>query len=1245
MKKRILSMLMLLVMILLCGFITAKASNEQTQDGISVSIKTDKDSYTKDEPIQVDIVITNTNSYDISNIYVKKLLPEGVKLEEGVALEEEIDILRAGEQKICQAIAYVDDSFFGHEEEESSEASSDSEKESTPTDNNSAGSAEENSSEVNHSVSSNNVQPVNTEKIQISPEIITPTADVVPTADKKRNLEFTPEVLKNKNTLLSDENSNVEITGELYVESSEAMNSETQVSETVTDKEEHVRLEEEQNALAESVEQEEKNTNASKIILIVVIIILVICILIIFRKGQGNKALSILLCASIITPIFAQLTVNAQELIHRRTVSAEKIIYIDSKEVTIQAEISFVIPEKEDNSSSGDSDDKEEVVFADGVIVDEISQQKDYELIKNEDGRCTVIIEYNEDTSLIKEGSIFVLPSNEENMFCTSLVAKEIHQLGQKMKIICERPSSISDVLESINIEGTAIAVDYDHIEMLSDMFTIVDETTPQTTYGLKKGRSIYEEEIDNLYTKKFEIKDDSTIDNTVISGSFTFSISEVYAMLDVDFKSLKPKVNAFEVLVTEDFSSEFDLNFESSSEIIEEEICKIPIKIDKLGLVQVEFVVSLVIDVEGNAHLEFSNAYENGVEYHDGKFNPIANQKEPELIVSSQIKGSFGPKCEVNLVLFNDLDIFDDVDIFDDDDLFDDDDPFDDDDTFDDDDPFDVFGVCFKLFVNFVWSKEMHKLPNEGYLYCDDIKTNLSFIFELNEETLLVSTLYDLCDIKLSYEIELFNADNSPLFFHWHFENGVKVDECSLDGKVEGYVRNAFDRTPIKGARVYIRYSNNVNFIDDIVTDQNGYFCFEKLTKGSSYEIYVYSEGYSVIDDWNNFSKSFYLSNDPLNLNIDMLPSQDLVNFVINTQRDIVNGVTFDGNISYVSKVIIREGWNNVDGEILYENRLYNYKELHYYETQNNSVTVSGAEIFLRLPKGKYTITVSIDGYMDNTQYIELKANDDNSNQRFHFNMIPKDTEEKVILMECGDYPPFSTNVVPTIVARNKKTGESKILVGTRSFSEYKNNGEKIAMSKYVAAVLYKPDSEYTYSFYIDMVKEASDYYKELTRNVRIFKGGKLVEQLNVPYQEYYMCHVFDYDPSTEQFTIYNKLYDRSNNSYEALWNIIDPNKQKVALLSENLLDEQLLVDESVTEEDTEEENISEMESVEEDYNTTEEIEENEITSEEVSEDESCSEETTEEANAEEESEEVTLLQPLTEDSENYEDGLNKIE
>lgn len=133
MKKRIIPVIMLLIMTLLCGFITVLAAESKTQDGISVSIYTDKEQYKKDESIIVDIVIKNMNSFDLKDVNVRKILPEGVRLSEGIELEETIDVLYAGEERILTATASVDKDFVGGVEESSSEEVSNPENDETPS--------------------------------------------------------------------------------------------------------------------------------------------------------------------------------------------------------------------------------------------------------------------------------------------------------------------------------------------------------------------------------------------------------------------------------------------------------------------------------------------------------------------------------------------------------------------------------------------------------------------------------------------------------------------------------------------------------------------------------------------------------------------------------------------------------------------------------------------------------------------------------------------------------------------------------------------------------------------------------------------------------------------------------------------------------------------------------------------------------------------------------------------------------
>lgn len=62
--------------------LNASAASVGTQDGLEVSILTDKDTYTADEEILVSVSIKNTNTYEVKGISIETILPEGLDGEE-----------------------------------------------------------------------------------------------------------------------------------------------------------------------------------------------------------------------------------------------------------------------------------------------------------------------------------------------------------------------------------------------------------------------------------------------------------------------------------------------------------------------------------------------------------------------------------------------------------------------------------------------------------------------------------------------------------------------------------------------------------------------------------------------------------------------------------------------------------------------------------------------------------------------------------------------------------------------------------------------------------------------------------------------------------------------------------------------------------------------------------------------------------------------------------------------------------
>jgi len=77
--KRVLEALVLLSALFICTFpLSACATETVTQDGLSVTLTTDKDIYSSGELIKATLKIRNTNDYPIRNIRAKILVPDGM---------------------------------------------------------------------------------------------------------------------------------------------------------------------------------------------------------------------------------------------------------------------------------------------------------------------------------------------------------------------------------------------------------------------------------------------------------------------------------------------------------------------------------------------------------------------------------------------------------------------------------------------------------------------------------------------------------------------------------------------------------------------------------------------------------------------------------------------------------------------------------------------------------------------------------------------------------------------------------------------------------------------------------------------------------------------------------------------------------------------------------------------------------------------------------------------------------------
>ena len=107
MNKRVkgLSIIITVLIAFICFSSNASATEVQ-QDGLKVSISTDKETYNSNEDIQIKVTVTNTNSYSVNNVSLETLLPEGLKLKNSNTYLL-LETIEAGESTELQTTAVL----------------------------------------------------------------------------------------------------------------------------------------------------------------------------------------------------------------------------------------------------------------------------------------------------------------------------------------------------------------------------------------------------------------------------------------------------------------------------------------------------------------------------------------------------------------------------------------------------------------------------------------------------------------------------------------------------------------------------------------------------------------------------------------------------------------------------------------------------------------------------------------------------------------------------------------------------------------------------------------------------------------------------------------------------------------------------------------------------------------------------------------------------------------------------------
>ncbi|MGN0521924.1 MAG: S8 family serine peptidase, partial [Eubacterium sp.] len=109
MKKSLKCLSVILVMLItLFSFSVTALAQTTEQDGLQVSLTTDKQSYSLNEDIEITVSVTNTNDFTVEDVSIEALLPDNFELKDSKqeTSAKAID-LKAGEQTTLSVIAVV----------------------------------------------------------------------------------------------------------------------------------------------------------------------------------------------------------------------------------------------------------------------------------------------------------------------------------------------------------------------------------------------------------------------------------------------------------------------------------------------------------------------------------------------------------------------------------------------------------------------------------------------------------------------------------------------------------------------------------------------------------------------------------------------------------------------------------------------------------------------------------------------------------------------------------------------------------------------------------------------------------------------------------------------------------------------------------------------------------------------------------------------------------------------------------
>lgn len=742
-----------------------------------------------------------------------------------------------------------------------------------------------------------------------------------------------------------------------------------------------------------------------------------------------------------------------------------------------------------------EADFKDEVTVRSEVMEFE---DMDYSAELNDNGTYTAIIENNDSTAEITDGSIIILPANDSYINGITFQVQSVSEIGDELTLICTVPA-LEDVIEDFDFAGNATA-DIANLT-LADGVTAKYDPNGTIVSGDDSELSPFDvgDEYENLFpgTLTFDLVKQEIEDTGItVSGSFEFEIPKVTAKakgkllggLSIDeltfsiTNSIKLKGEA-----------EYDLGIpESSFDVTtgnakfgtgKTELGRLPIKLGASGL-SLDFVFFANFDVSGTISISYTIENTNGFQYKDGAFRIIKD---------------FGSECEsikINAGAKIGLGLAARISLF---------------------SVFDLAGVDFHaglgLNAKFVAHEDI-----DPDLYCGDAAVFLYATLELDEDTIIIDLVKNV--FGLSWKWEIFTEDNSPLKLSCHIENGQWVDSCTYGkGHILGAVKDAETGEAIGGARIMIYNASTNTLVASVQTQHvslilsdlqlyKGEFLAQNLPAGS-YKLDVKATGYQAYS-----------------IMVDVLEGQRVVceAALMLLREDVDGNGTVSGTITNAltgellsgTNYLIRADWNSTSGDVL------------------NEGLIDGSAYTVELAPGNYTIEIAKEGFISVYSNFVVQSNSETTKNIaispiegigvdadsfrvvLTWGTVPEDLDSHLYHKDSDGYTVFHTCYYDDYYGYDP-------LIANLDVDDIDGEGPE-------TSTVYEKSDSGTYSFYVhdytNLYSDSSVAMSNSGAQVKLYSGEILLATFNIPQnREGTLWHVFDYDATTDEFTYVNEF------------------------------------------------------------------------------------------------------------------------